>query len=62
MRKTVGLHPVAIIVVMLIGAQIAGIIGLILSIPVATTINLVIKEFAQDKYLTKSEQKESNNN
>jgi predicted PurR-regulated permease PerM len=45
MKKQVGLNPVVIIIVMLIGARLAGIIGLILAIPVATAISVIIKDF-----------------
>lgn len=45
MQKTLGLNPVVIIIVMLIGARLAGIIGLIIAIPVATTISVLVKDF-----------------
>jgi len=35
MKKTVGLNPIIIIIVMLIGAKLAGIMGLILAVPLA---------------------------
>lgn len=45
MQKTVGLNPVVIIIVMLIGARLAGIIGLIIAIPVATSIGVLARDF-----------------
>ena len=45
MKKSVGLNPVVIIIVMLVGARLAGIVGLILAIPVATAVGVVIKDF-----------------
>lgn len=45
MKKQVGLNPVVIIIIMLIGAQIAGIIGIILAIPVATAVSIIAKDF-----------------
>lgn len=42
MKRAVGLNPVVIIVAMLIGAKFAGIVGIILSIPVTTAIGLAL--------------------
>ena len=38
MKKAVGLNPIVIIVVMLIGAKLAGILGLILSVPLSAAL------------------------
>jgi predicted PurR-regulated permease PerM len=38
MQKTVGLNPIIVIVVILLGAKIAGILGALLSIPVAVAV------------------------
>jgi len=38
MKKTVGLNPIVIIIVMLIGAKLAGVMGLILSVPLAAAL------------------------
>ncbi|OGY47807.1 MAG: hypothetical protein A3J65_02235 [Candidatus Buchananbacteria bacterium RIFCSPHIGHO2_02_FULL_45_11b] len=46
MKKQVGLNPVVVIVIMLIGAQIAGIIGIFLAIPVALVIGIIAKDFS----------------
>ncbi len=45
MRKAVGLNPVIIITAMLIGAKLFGIIGVILAVPVASSIHVIIKEW-----------------
>lgn len=45
MEKSVGLHPVIIIIAMLIGGQLAGIMGIILAIPVTTIISIVLEDF-----------------
>ncbi|MFH0829107.1 MAG: AI-2E family transporter [Candidatus Kerfeldbacteria bacterium] len=44
MSKAVGLNPVVIIIVMLIGARLAGAIGLILAIPIASIVDIVFRE------------------
>ncbi len=44
MKKTVGLNAIVIIVVMLIGAKLAGVIGLILSVPFAAGIAEFLKD------------------
>ncbi len=40
--KIVDLHPVTVIIVMIIGAQVLGILGMIISIPVASTMKVVV--------------------
>lgn len=40
--KIVDLHPVTVIVVMIIGAQVLGIVGMIISIPVASTLKVTM--------------------
>jgi len=47
MEKAVGLNPIISIFALLIGAKIAGILGILLSIPIATSIIVIIKEFYQ---------------
>jgi len=53
MQKKVGLNPVVIIIVMLIGFRLAGIIGLILAIPVSTAIGVIIQDFVKKSELPK---------
>ena len=45
MRKTVGLNPIVIIIVMLIGAKLAGVLGLILAVPLAAAVAEFLKDF-----------------
>lgn len=49
MQKVVGLNPVIIIVVLLMGFKIAGVPGAILSIPVATAANVFIQDIFDHK-------------
>jgi predicted PurR-regulated permease PerM len=45
MKRTVGLNPVTIIVVMLIGVKLAGVLGIILSVPLAAIGMELLKDF-----------------
>jgi len=45
MRKAIGLNPVLIILALLIGAKIAGILGLLIAIPAAAAFSVLIKDF-----------------
>lgn len=47
--KTIGLNPVVIIISLLMGQQLAGIPGMILSVPVATVIVELLDDFARHK-------------
>lgn len=49
MGKTIGLNPVVVIMSLLIGGQLAGIIGMLLAIPVATVIVEIIDDLARQK-------------
>ncbi len=40
-----GLHPITIIVALLIGAQVAGLLGMLLSIPIASTLKSLSAEY-----------------
>lgn len=50
MQKSVGLHPVIIIIAMLIGYQFADIIGVILSVPVATIASIILEDLYGSKH------------
>lgn len=50
MQKVVGLNPVIIIVVLLIGFKVAGILGAVLAIPVATAASVFVKDFFDKRY------------
>ena len=49
MGKTLGLNPVVVIIALLVGVNLAGIVGMILSVPVATAIVEVIDDMAKKK-------------
>lgn len=46
MQRTVGLHPITIIVVLLIGAKLMGILGILLAVPVASVVYIILKEWS----------------
>ncbi len=45
--KIVNLHPVTVILVIIMGAQLLGVLGMIISIPVASLIKLLLSSFYQ---------------
>ncbi|MBU1136995.1 AI-2E family transporter [Patescibacteria group bacterium] len=47
MKKTVGLNPIVIIIAMLIGAKLAGVLGIILSVPLTAAITEFVKDFKE---------------
>ena len=50
MQKSVGLHPVIIIVAMLVGYKFAEIPGVILSVPVATIASIILEDLYGSKH------------
>jgi predicted PurR-regulated permease PerM len=46
MNRAVGLSPIVIMLAMMIGAQYLGILGLVLAIPIATTVAIFVKDYA----------------
>lgn len=49
MNKAVGLNPVFIIVALLIGGKLAGILGLFLAVPLAGVVNVLVKDFLENR-------------
>jgi predicted PurR-regulated permease PerM len=49
MEKAVGLNPIVSIAVLLIGFKIAGVVGAILSIPVATAVSVFLKDVFESR-------------
>ena len=49
MQKAVGLNPVIIIIAMLIGAQVAGIYGILLAVPVTTALNVLVSDLIEHR-------------
>jgi predicted PurR-regulated permease PerM len=44
-RRTVAIHPLLVIVAVLIGGSLLGILGALLAIPIAATVQIVVKEW-----------------
>lgn len=49
MKKAVGMNPVIVIIAMIIGAKVAGIIGIVLAVPITTAISIVVNDILVDK-------------
>ncbi|MFA6897728.1 MAG: AI-2E family transporter [Patescibacteria group bacterium] len=49
MEKSVGLHPVIIVIAATIGGQLAGIAGMILAVPIATIIAIVFEDIKAER-------------
>jgi hypothetical protein len=49
MGKTVGLNPLIVILVILVGSKIAGIMGAILAVPIATALQVFLKDIFEMK-------------
>jgi len=47
MNKEVGLNPIIIMVAMMIGAQFFGVLGVLLAIPVATSISVLVEDYLE---------------
>lgn len=45
MKKAVGLNPITVILVLLIGAKLAGVMGAILAVPVAAAVSIFVKDW-----------------
>ncbi|MBU1131339.1 AI-2E family transporter [Patescibacteria group bacterium] len=52
MGKTVGLNPLVVIVVILVGAKLGGVVGALLSVPVATGVSVFLSDFFEKKINT----------
>ncbi len=44
-RRTLALHPLLVIVAVLVGASLLGILGALLAIPVAATVQILVKDY-----------------
>lgn len=49
MQKAVGLNPIVIIIVILVGAKMAGILGIILAVPVTTALSVAVGDLLETK-------------
>ncbi len=54
MKKAVGLNPIIIITVLITGIKLGGIIGGVISIPIAASVNLFIQDIFEDKKIKDS--------
>lgn len=52
--KIVDLHPVIVVASVILGSQMLGIVGMIISIPVAAAVKLILKEAFEDIYSSPS--------
>ena len=55
MKKAVGLNPIIVLAVLLIGDKLAGPLGALLSVPIATIISILLQEYLKYKKLCSSE-------
>jgi len=53
MKKAVGLNPVVVILSILIGAKLAGVLGLLIAIPSAAVLSVLAKDFMDRKKIKK---------
>jgi predicted PurR-regulated permease PerM len=58
MQKTAGLNPIISIVVLMIGFSIGGILGALLSIPVATAGMVIVEDMLNKKYMSSGKSSE----
>ncbi len=52
MKKVVGLNPILVILALMIGIKLGGVMGAVLSVPIATSINVVFNHFFDQKETT----------
>jgi predicted PurR-regulated permease PerM len=51
MKKAVGLNPIAVILALLVGLKLGGVLGAILSIPLATVISVFVEDMMKNEQL-----------
>jgi predicted PurR-regulated permease PerM len=49
-RRTVAIHPLIVIVAVLIGASLLGVLGALLAIPIAASVQIIVKEYWQYRH------------
>lgn len=49
MRRAVGLNPITVILALMVGGKLFGMVGIILAVPVATAIDVFLKDFMNDR-------------
>ena len=50
MEKTVGITPVATLLALAVGFKVAGVVGVIMSVPVVITLQIIAKEYFATKH------------
>ena len=50
MSRAVGLDPIIVIIVVLIGSKLAGILGMALSVPIATSLSVFLNDLFSDRF------------
>lgn len=51
-KRTVNVHPLAVIVAILAGSALLGVVGALVAIPIAASLQIVLKEFFADRTVT----------
>ncbi len=51
-KRTVNVHPLAVIVAILAGSALLGVVGALVAIPIAASLQIVLKEYFADKTVT----------
>lgn len=59
-RKIVGVPPLLVIISLIVGSQLAGFIGLLLAVPLATVMMEMLGDFEKSKYLVERTQEKAN--
>ena len=49
MKSTIGISPIIVVIALLIGAKMAGILGLLLAVPVAAVVVELLSDFDKRK-------------
>ena len=57
MSRAVGLEPIIVIIVVLIGSKLGGILGMLLSVPIATVFSVFINDLFGERFRTDKKEK-----
>ena len=58
-KKVVGVPPLLVIIALIIGAQLAGFLGIILSVPIAAVLQELVSDFEKSRGMLAKKQLES---
>ena len=59
-RKIVGIPPIIVIIALIVGVQLAGFLGLILAVPVATVLMELLSDYSKKKHVFRQAMSEKN--